>query len=267
MDLFHNKLPLWQMSQPLRVRCWFRTSAEEEEKKEFWRQSNREFLAKKQEEIMKNAVPKKIEKRTCFQCKIAGHVAKNCPKTFKPKQEVSGKLKEKVVVNTELSTRKFTGFENSIFEKGDCSKNVLKRKENVMNQKWVVKRSGNSSGDESDSTKSEEPRDEKKVEKPDPTMNDENFPPLRVENFMKKVGRVEISNQIYSDKKKFDVEKAFNGNVKRMFGKMVNGQAKSVKDFYASKQHVHKSVERKDEEEDVVTPKEGQAWVDIFFKE
>ncbi|KAJ0495284.1 hypothetical protein HanIR_Chr12g0607151 [Helianthus annuus] len=84
---------------------------------------------------------------------------------------------------------------------------------------------------------------------------------------MKKVGKVEISNQFYSDKKKFDVEKAFNGNVKRIFGKMVNGQARSVKDFYASKRRVHKFVESKNEEENDVTPKEGQAWVDIFFKE
>ncbi|KAF5803699.1 putative transcription factor interactor and regulator CCHC(Zn) family [Helianthus annuus] len=233
----------------------------------FRKQTNQEFLAKKQEDMKKNAVPKKIETRTCFQCKMAGHVARNCPKTFKTKQEISGKLKEKVVGKTELKTRKFTGFENSTFEKGECSKNGLKRKEDLKNQKWVVKGSGNSSGDESDSTKSEEPRVERKVERTVPTVNDEKFPPLRAENFMKKVGKVEISNQFYSDKKKFDVEKAFNGNVKHMFGKMVNGQAKSVKDFFASKRSVHRSVKSKDEEEDDVTPKEGQASVDIFFKE
>ncbi|KAJ0681279.1 hypothetical protein HanPI659440_Chr16g0634001 [Helianthus annuus] len=130
-----------------------------------------------------------------------------------------------------------------------------------------MKCSVNNSGDEFDSTKSEEPRVEKKVEKSVPTMNDENFPPLRAENFIKKVGKVEISNQFYSDKKKFDVEKTFNGNVKRIFGQMVNGKAKSVKDFYASKRRVHKSVESKYEEDQNVTPKEGQAWVDIFFKE
>ncbi|MFS7925698.1 putative transcription factor interactor and regulator CCHC(Zn) family [Helianthus anomalus] len=208
---------------------------------------NQEFLAKKQEELKKTEVPKKIEKRTCFQCKIAGHVAKDCPKTFRPKHEVSS-------------------FENSIFEKGECSKSVLKRKENVINQKWVVKSSGNKSGDESDSTKSEEPRVEKKVERKVPTMNDENFPPLCAENF-RKVGTVEISNQFYSDKKKFDVEKTFNGNVENIFGKMVNGKAKGVKEFYAAKRGVHRSVEKKNEEDVVVTPKEGQAWVDIFFKE
>ncbi|KAJ0554844.1 hypothetical protein HanHA89_Chr08g0312921 [Helianthus annuus] len=97
-------------------------------------------------------------------------------------------------------------------------------------------------------------------------MNDENFPPLRAENFMKKVGKVEISNQFYSDKKKFDVEKTFNGNVKHIFGKMVNGKAKGVKEFYDAKRGIHKSIKSKDEEV-VVTPKEGQAWVDIFFKE
>ncbi|KAF5759650.1 putative transcription factor interactor and regulator CCHC(Zn) family [Helianthus annuus] len=242
-------------------------TSEAEKEQAFRKQTNQEFLAKKQEELKKNVVQKKIEKRTCFQCKTVGHVARDCPKTFKPKQEVSGKLKEKVVEKTELSTRKFTGFENSTFEIGECSKSALKRKENVKNKKWVVKGSGNNSGDESDSTKSEEPRVDRKVERSVPTMNDENFPPLRAENFMKKVGKVEISNQFYSDKKKFDVEKTFNGNVKRIFGQMVNGKAKSVKEFYASKRRVHKSVERKDEEEDVVTPKDGQAWVDIFFKE
>ncbi|MFS8023208.1 hypothetical protein Hanom_Chr16g01448791 [Helianthus anomalus] len=97
-------------------------------------------------------------------------------------------------------------------------------------------------------------------------MDDEIFPPLRAENFNKKVGKVEISNQFYSEKTKYDVEKTFNGNVKRIFGKMVNGKAKGVKEFYASKKSVHRSVESNSEEE-IVTPKDGQAWVDIFFKE
>ncbi|KAJ0710127.1 putative transcription factor interactor and regulator CCHC(Zn) family [Helianthus annuus] len=110
-------------------------TSEAEKEKSFRKQSNREFLANKQEELKKNEVPKKIEKRTCFQCKIAGHVAKDCPKTFKLKQEVSGKMKEKVVEKTELSTRKFTGFENSIFEKGECSKSASKRIDNATSQK------------------------------------------------------------------------------------------------------------------------------------
>ncbi|KAJ0766144.1 putative transcription factor interactor and regulator CCHC(Zn) family [Helianthus annuus] len=231
-------------------------TSEAEKEQSFRKQTNQEFLAKKQEVLKKNVVQKKIEIRTCFQCKAVGHVAKDCPKAFKPKQEVSGKMKEKVVEKTVLSTRKFTCFENSTFEKGECSKSASKRKANVPNQKWVVKGSGNSSGDEFDSIKSEEPCVEKKIERKVPTMNDENFPPLCAENFMKKVGKVEISNQFYFDKKKFDVEKTFNGNVKHIFGQMVNGKAKSIEDFYASKGRVYKSVERKDEK-DVVTPKEG----------
>ena len=101
-----------------------------------------------------------------------------------------------------------------------------KRKENVKNQKWVVKGSGNSSGDDSDSTKSEEPHVEEKVEKSVLTVDDVNFPPLNAKNWKSKVGKVEISNQFYSEKNKFDVEKAFNSNVKNIFGKMVNGKAK-----------------------------------------
>ncbi|MCG5051312.1 hypothetical protein L2164_21855, partial [Pectobacterium brasiliense] len=159
--------------------------------------------------MKKKEVPKKIEKRSCFQCKAMGHVAKDCPKTFRPKQEVSRKMKEKIVEKTELSTRKFTGFENSTFEKGECSKSASKRKDNVTNQKWVVKGSGNNSGDESDSTKSEEPRVEKKVEKKVPKVDDVNFPPLSAKNYKSKIGKVEISNQFYSDKKKIDVEKTF----------------------------------------------------------
>ncbi|KAJ0726782.1 putative transcription factor interactor and regulator CCHC(Zn) family [Helianthus annuus] len=96
-------------------------TSEAEKEQSFRKQTNQEFLAKKQEELKKNDVPKKIEKRTCFQYKTVGHVAKNCPNTFKPKQEVSGKMKEKVVKKTELSTRKFTCFENSNFKKGECS--------------------------------------------------------------------------------------------------------------------------------------------------
>ncbi|KAM0055358.1 putative transcription factor interactor and regulator CCHC(Zn) family [Helianthus debilis subsp. tardiflorus] len=92
--------------------------------------------------MKKKEVPKKIEKRSCFQCKAMGHVAKDCPKTFRPKQEVSRKLKEKIVEKTELSTQKFTGFENSTYEKGESSKSASKRIVNGTNQKWVVKGSG-----------------------------------------------------------------------------------------------------------------------------
>ncbi|KAJ0836790.1 hypothetical protein HanRHA438_Chr16g0770971 [Helianthus annuus] len=57
-------------------------------------------------------------------------------------------------------------------------------------------------------------------------MDDINFPPLRAENFKSKVGNVEISNQFYSEKKEFDFDKAFIGNVKKIFGKMVDGKVK-----------------------------------------
>ncbi|KAJ0463050.1 putative transcription factor interactor and regulator CCHC(Zn) family [Helianthus annuus] len=214
-------------------------TSEAEKEKLFRNQTNQEFLAKKQEEPKKTEVLKKVEKRSCFQCKAVGHLAKDCPKTFRPKQEISRKMKEKVVEMTELSTRKFTGFENSTYEKGESSKSASKRIAKESNQKWVVKGSGNSSGDESDSIKSEEPCVE---------------------------GKVDVPNQFYSDKKKIDVGKTFNGNVKRIFGKMASGKAQSIQEFYASKGWVYKSVEKRDEN-DEVTPKDGQAWVDIFFQE
>ncbi|KAM0047059.1 putative transcription factor interactor and regulator CCHC(Zn) family [Helianthus debilis subsp. tardiflorus] len=102
------------------------TFAEKEEKSSFWRQTNKEFLAKKQEDLKKNVVQKKTETRTCFQCKTTGHIAKNCPKTFKPKQEVSEKLKEKIVEKTESPTNELKVFENSTFEVGECSKKERK---------------------------------------------------------------------------------------------------------------------------------------------
>ncbi|XP_022041124.1 uncharacterized protein LOC110943697 [Helianthus annuus] len=122
------------------------TSAEKEQKSSFWKETNKEFLAKKQEEIKKSFAQKKTEMTTCFQCKTVGHITRNCPKAIQTKQGVSG-------------------FENSTFETGECLKNVVKRKENLKNQKWVVKGSGNSYGDDSDFTKSEEPRVVEKVEK------------------------------------------------------------------------------------------------------
>ncbi|KAJ0715651.1 putative transcription factor interactor and regulator CCHC(Zn) family [Helianthus annuus] len=145
-----------KMTTPTRI------TTEAEKEQAFRRQTNQEFLAKKQEDMKKRVAQKPTETRTCFQCKTVGHIARNCSKAIQTKQEVSSKLKEKVVEKTELTTKKFTGFENSTFEVGECSKNVLKRKENVKNQKWVVKGSGNSSGDESGSTKPEEPRFEGK---------------------------------------------------------------------------------------------------------
>ncbi|KAM0008884.1 putative transcription factor interactor and regulator CCHC(Zn) family [Helianthus debilis subsp. tardiflorus] len=241
-------------------------TSEAEKEKLFRNQTNQEFLAKKQEESKKTEVLKKVEKRSCFQCKAVGHLAKDCPKTFRPKQEISRKMNEKVVETTELSTRKFTGFENSTYEKGESSKSASKRIAKESNQKWVVKGSGNSSGDESDPIKSEEPGVERKVVKQTLKVDDVNFPPLHAKNYKSKIGKIDVPNQFYSDKKKIDVEKTFNGNVKRIFGRMASGKAQSIQEFYASKGWVYKSVEKKDEN-DEVTPKDGQAWVDIFFQE
>ena len=74
------------------------TTSEEEKENLFRNQSNREFLAKKQEEIKNGDIQKK-ETRTCFQCKTIGHIAKNCPKAIQSKQGVSLKMKEKMVEN------------------------------------------------------------------------------------------------------------------------------------------------------------------------
>ncbi|KAJ0927700.1 putative transcription factor interactor and regulator CCHC(Zn) family [Helianthus annuus] len=95
-------------------------SLKEEEKSAFWKKSNKEFLANKQEG-MKNEVVQKKETRTCFQCKTVGHIAKNCLNAIQSKQEVSRKLKEKIVEN-ESPTKPFIVFKNSKFVVGECSK-------------------------------------------------------------------------------------------------------------------------------------------------
>ncbi|KAF5812922.1 putative transcription factor interactor and regulator CCHC(Zn) family [Helianthus annuus] len=230
-------------------------SAEEEKKTSFWRQSNQEFLATKK----KNEVQRK-ETRTCFRCNEVGHIAWNCPKATKTKQGVSEKLKEVVVDKTEPPTEKFKVFKNSTHEVGECSTRFYRRSVKLDNQKWVVKKSEVKSGDESDSIKSEEPHVVKKCENSVPQMDDENFPPLGTENFKSKVGKVEISNQFYFEKDEFDVEKVFNGNVKKIFWKMIDGKAKGVKDFYATKKATYTPTA-----DELISPKAGQAWVDIFF--
>ncbi|KAJ0576080.1 putative transcription factor interactor and regulator CCHC(Zn) family [Helianthus annuus] len=210
------------------------SSSEEEAKSSFWKQSNKEFLAKRQEG-MKNGAYQRKETRTCYRCQEIGHIAWNCPMATKTKQEVVSKLKEKVVGKTEPPAEKFKIFKNSTYEVGECSKRFYKRRGNLDNQAWVVKKSDVKSGNESDSTKSEEPQFVSKEENSVPPMDDVNFPPLKAENFKQKVGKIEISNQFYSEKKEFDVEKAFNGKVKHIFGKMIDGKVKGVKDFYESK--------------------------------
>ncbi|KAJ0847006.1 putative transcription factor interactor and regulator CCHC(Zn) family [Helianthus annuus] len=221
------------------------TSSKEEKEKLFRKQSNRDFLAKKQEEMQ--TVDQKKETRTCFKCGKSGHIVVNCFQANQIKQGVS-KLKEKVV-EFEPPIDRTKLFKNLKFEIGECSNRFYKKRAKFDNQKWIVKKSGDSSsndsdsskseelssGDESDSTKSEEPQVEVKSEKSVPTVDDVNFPPLRAENFKKKIGKAEISNQFYYDKKVFDVEKAFNPKVKHIFGQMIDRKVKGVKEFYEKK--------------------------------
>ncbi|KAF5815617.1 putative transcription factor interactor and regulator CCHC(Zn) family [Helianthus annuus] len=235
------------------------TSSEAEAKSSFWKQSNKEFIAEKQK-FAKNGAYQKKETRTCYRCNEVGHIAWNCSMATNTKQGVSKKLKEKVV-DVKPPTEQFKVFKNSKYEVGECSKRFYKRRVNLDNQKWVVKKSDVNSGDESDSTKSEEPQVVQKEEKSVPPMDDENFPPLRAENFKQKVGKIEISNQFYSEKKEFDVEKVFNGNVKKIFGKMIDGKVKGVKDFYETKKATHTPSENEE-----VTSKFGQAWMAVFHK-
>ncbi|KAJ0694809.1 putative transcription factor interactor and regulator CCHC(Zn) family [Helianthus annuus] len=230
-------------------------SAEEEKKSSFWKQSNQEFLAEKKQ----NEVQRK-ETRTCFRCNEVGHIAWNCPKSTKTKQGVSGKLKKVLIDKTEPPTEQFKVFKNSTFEVGECSKRFYRRSVKLDSQKWVIKKSDVKSGDESDSTKSEEPQFDESDENSVPSMDDENFPPLRTENFKRKVEKTENSNQVYSEKDNFEVEKAFNGKVKKIFGKMVDGKVKGVKDFYAKKKATYSPTKS-----ELKSPKAGQAWVDIFF--
>ncbi|KAJ0451884.1 putative transcription factor interactor and regulator CCHC(Zn) family [Helianthus annuus] len=234
------------------------SSSEEEEKSFFWKPSNKEFFAEKQK-FEKTVFGTKKETRTCYRCQEVGHIAWNCPMATNTKQEVVSKLKEKVVDKNEPPTDKFKVFKNSTFEVGECSKRFYKRNVNLNNHKWVAKKLDVKSGDESDSSKSEEPQVEVKNDNSVPPMDDVNFPALRAENLKLKVGKVEISNQFYSEKKEFDVEKAFNEKVKNMFGRMVDGKEKGVKEFYGAKRNVQTSSET-----EKVTPKAGQAWVSVF---
>ncbi|KAJ0869507.1 hypothetical protein HanRHA438_Chr11g0489901 [Helianthus annuus] len=247
------------------------TSSKEEKEKLFRKQSNRDFLAMKQDEM--KTIDQKKKTRTYFKCGKSGHIAMNYFQANQTKQGVS-KLKEKVI-EFEPPIDRTKLFKNSKFKIGECLNRFYKKRAKSDNQKWVVKKSVDSSsddsdrskseelssGDESDSTKSEEPQIVENGEESAPTVDYENFPPLRAENFKKKIGKVEISNQFYSDKKVFDVEKAFNPKVKHIFGKMIDRKIKRVKEFCEKKMGGKKpSVGNS------VTPKAGQAWVDIFFE-
>ncbi|MFS8027760.1 putative transcription factor interactor and regulator CCHC(Zn) family [Helianthus anomalus] len=178
---------------------------------------------------MRIGANQKKETRTCYRCQEVGHIAWNCPKATNIKQEVVSKLKEKVVEKNEPPTERFKVFK-------------------IQHMKLESK-SDEKSGDESDSTKSEEPQVDVKIENSVPPMDDVNLPPLRAENL--------------KSKKEFDVEKAFNGNVKKIFGKMVEGKAKGVKEFYVTKKATYTPSEVETEKE---TSKFGLAWMAVFHK-
>ena len=122
---------------------------------------------------------------------------------------------------------------------------------------WVVKKIDVNVGDESGSTKPEEPQVEEKI-----SVNDEEFPSLKFEEVKKKVGKTEISNQFYNEKKDFDVEKTFNGNVKKIFGKMLSGKAKGVKDFYTTKKATYNPTA-----EELKALKSEKTWREVCFPE
>ncbi|MFS7988094.1 putative transcription factor interactor and regulator CCHC(Zn) family [Helianthus anomalus] len=201
-------------------------SSEEEMKSSFWKQINREFLDKKTQEEMKNEVVQKKETRTCFQCNTTGHLAKDCSKAIHAKQGVSWKLKEKMVEKEPPPNRLlFSKTQSLRLEK--FQRDFKKEEQNLTTRNRLLRNLELSSGDESDSTKSEEPQ---------------------------------ISNQFFSEKKEFDVEKAFNPKVKHIFEKMINRKVKGVKEFYEKKTGGKKPIDGNPE-----SPKAGQALVDIFF--
>uniref|UniRef100_A0A251TR39 Putative zinc finger, CCHC-type n=1 Tax=Helianthus annuus TaxID=4232 RepID=A0A251TR39_HELAN len=229
------------------------TSTDEEEKTNFWRETNSEFLKKKQAELKKVAEQKK-DSRTCFKCNNVGHIAKDCSQAIQSKQGVFRKISEKVFAfESPLDRTKL--FKDSIFEIGESSNKFYKKRAKSDNQKWVVKKVGESSsddsdgskseelslGDETDSTKSVEPQvvlkceADEKDENSVPIVNDEEFPSLRADNYKKRIGKVEISNQFFHDEQEFDAEKVFNSKVKNIFGKMIDRKVNGVKEFYEKK--------------------------------
>ncbi|KAJ0480823.1 putative transcription factor interactor and regulator CCHC(Zn) family [Helianthus annuus] len=227
-------------------------SSDEEQKKPFWRQSNQEFLAERKKNGTE--VLYQRETRTCYKCNEAGHIAWNCSKNAKTKQGVSQKLKEKVV-DIEPPTEKLKVFENSTYEVGECLKKNMYEKKGKNNQMWVVKKVDVNVGDESGSTKPEEPQVEEKI-----SVTDDEFPSLKFEDVKKKIGKVDISKQFYTEKTEFDVEKTFNGSVKKFFGKMLNGKAKGVKDFYATKKATYNPTAK-----ELKAIKSEKTWMEVCF--
>ncbi|KAJ0820319.1 hypothetical protein HanPSC8_Chr16g0706531 [Helianthus annuus] len=141
------------------------------------------------------------------------------------------------------------------YEVGECSKKNFYKKKEKDNQVWVVKKNDENVGDESGSTKPEKPQVEEKI-----SVNDDDFPSLKFEEVKKKIGKVDISKQFYSKKKEFDVEKTFNGNVKKIFGKMLNGKAKGVKDFYATKKATYNPTAQ-----ELKAIKSEKTWMEVCF--
>ncbi|KAJ0767527.1 putative transcription factor interactor and regulator CCHC(Zn) family [Helianthus annuus] len=127
-------------------------SAEEEQQKPFWRQSNQEFLAVRRR--IGADICYQRETRTCYRCNEVGHIAWNCTKNANTKQGVSQKMKEKVV-DVEPPTNRPKIFENSKFEVGECSQKNRYEKKGKDNQVWVKKIGDVNAGDESGSTKPE----------------------------------------------------------------------------------------------------------------
>ncbi|KAJ0431137.1 putative transcription factor interactor and regulator CCHC(Zn) family [Helianthus annuus] len=186
------------------------------------------FLAERKKKVVS-----RVERRTCFKCQKVGHIAWNCHEFTYTKKGVSfnSEVRKKCVDKSEQSKEKSKMFDNLTFGVDETSKRFYKRKVGSNKQKWVIK-SESRSDNESDSIKSEESSVEKIVENSVPEMNNESFPQLSKENLKLKVGKIEISDQFFAGKKEFDAEKTFNGKVKHIFGKMVDGKVKGVKDFY-----------------------------------
>ncbi|KAF5804038.1 putative transcription factor interactor and regulator CCHC(Zn) family [Helianthus annuus] len=227
-------------------------SSEDEQKKPFWRQSNQEFLAERKKNGTE--VFYQRETRICYKCNEAGHIAWNCSTNAKTKQGVSQKLKDKVV-DVEPPTNRLKIFENSKYDVGECSKKNFYKKKEKDNQMWVAKKVDVNVGDKSGSTKPEEPQVEEKI-----SVNDDEFPSLKFEEVKKKIGKVDISKQFYTEKKEFDVEKTFNGSVKKIFGKMLNGKAKGVKDFYATKKATYNPTAQ-----ELKSIKSEKTWMEVCF--
>ncbi|KAM0027700.1 hypothetical protein Hdeb2414_s0019g00543211 [Helianthus debilis subsp. tardiflorus] len=162
-------------------------------------------------------------------------------------KEFLAEMKEKVA-------EKSKKFKNSKTEIGESSKTPLYHKNTKDKQVWVVKKAEEKIGDESGSTKPEEPQVVKEI------SVDDDIPSQKFEKIKKEVGRIEISNKFYQEEKDFDVEKAFSGNVKKMFVKMLSGKTKGVKDLYAIKKATYSPTEQ-----ELKDTKSEMTWREVCF--